>query len=275
MEVLRLESIKKLNVNKKAGIYKIVINKKSYIGSSVTLKLRLQEHLLDLNSNKHSNSKLLRAFNKYKVAYVAIIEFCEEDKLIEREEFYYQIEGYYNLQSPFKVNNSQSKKVYQYDLEGNFINCYSSTGDASRKTGCHQTAISVICNHPTKKYSGGFLWSYKLENNIKRVTGKAKPTFMYDFDGNFVKEFYSKYDAARFLKKELNLKSEIACIASAVNSSIKRKGKGKAYKYLFTDYLTKKIDSYVPRKGLTKKYNVVFKSDELLGKPEKVNQQPS
>ena len=50
----------------KCGIYELIVNKKSYIGSSINLKNRLNEHLSDLNSENHSNKKLLKAYNKYK-----------------------------------------------------------------------------------------------------------------------------------------------------------------------------------------------------------------
>lgn len=52
---------------KKIGIYKIenTINKKVYIGQSNNILIRFSNHKYELNSNKHSNSHLQRAWNKY------------------------------------------------------------------------------------------------------------------------------------------------------------------------------------------------------------------
>lgn len=52
-----------------------------------------------------------------------------------------------------------SKKVYQYTLEGELVNIYSSTQECARN-GYHQGNISMCCNgkRPTHK---GYRWSYE------------------------------------------------------------------------------------------------------------------
>ena len=75
-----------------SGIYKItnLINGKFYIGSSYNYYNRKREHLSKLRRNTHTNSKLQNAFNKYKeyAFYFCLIEECEREKLIEREQYY-------------------------------------------------------------------------------------------------------------------------------------------------------------------------------------------
>lgn len=47
------------------GIYKIIINNKLYIGSSLDIKNRIKQHKSDLKNNRHANPKLQNAYNKY------------------------------------------------------------------------------------------------------------------------------------------------------------------------------------------------------------------
>ena len=50
-----------------AGVYMIrnILNSKSYIGSSYSLKRRLTDHLSHLKYNRHANHHLQSAYNKY------------------------------------------------------------------------------------------------------------------------------------------------------------------------------------------------------------------
>lgn len=83
------------------GIYKILnkINGKFYIGSAVNIETRWRRHKYDLNSNKHHNEHLQRAWIKYwNVNFeFVIIELCEKEKLIEREQ------SWLNFLQPFKI----------------------------------------------------------------------------------------------------------------------------------------------------------------------------
>lgn len=60
---------------------------------------------------------------------------------------------------PYKINKTQAKKVYQYDLDWNFLNSYESTGIAAKEVSGTQTTISKCCINEKKAY--GFMWSYK------------------------------------------------------------------------------------------------------------------
>lgn len=58
------------------------------------------------------------------------------------------------------INNKGSKLVYQYDLEGNYINQYNGTQEAHRMTGVHQGNIAA-CARGKYSHAGGFIWKYK------------------------------------------------------------------------------------------------------------------
>lgn len=82
-------------IDKLPGIYKItnVINGKIYIGSAVNCFRRLfNEHLKDLIKNKHINTHLQRAFNKYgkENFNFEVLEYViDKDDLIKREQYYF------------------------------------------------------------------------------------------------------------------------------------------------------------------------------------------
>lgn len=73
-------------------IYKIlnILNRKYYIGQTFNFKNRKWRHKYLLNKNKHDNRYLQRAWNKYgeENFEFSVLEYCEKDKLIEREQWW-------------------------------------------------------------------------------------------------------------------------------------------------------------------------------------------
>jgi group I intron endonuclease len=72
----------------KSGIYAIAINKKWYVGSAINFKNRRHSHKKKLNTNKHPNKHLQSAYNKYQEFEFRILEYCEPEKILEREEWW-------------------------------------------------------------------------------------------------------------------------------------------------------------------------------------------
>ena len=88
-----LKTITRTNIPKGvSGIYQIQSkrNGKIYIGSAVNLKERKCLHFWDLKNKKHTNGRLQNHYNKYGKVDLQffILEFCEKERLIEREQFY-------------------------------------------------------------------------------------------------------------------------------------------------------------------------------------------
>lgn len=75
-------------MNKKSGIYKITINEKCYVGSTVCLERRKNTHFSQLKNNKHCNSYLQNVYNKHQEFSFEVLEYCEKENLIEREQFF-------------------------------------------------------------------------------------------------------------------------------------------------------------------------------------------
>lgn len=76
----------------KSGIYiiKCLVDNKVYIGQSISIRGRLGYHRRDLKKNKHSNSHLQSAWNKYGKDNFTfeILEVCTDKELNEREIYY-------------------------------------------------------------------------------------------------------------------------------------------------------------------------------------------
>ena len=81
-----------VEVYNSSGVYKIfnILDGHFYIGSSQTIKIRIDEHLRDLRANRHHSVYLQRAWNKYgeNSFGVYVLEECETDLLLHREQFY-------------------------------------------------------------------------------------------------------------------------------------------------------------------------------------------
>ena len=79
-------------ISRTPGIYKItcLANGKIYVGSAVNLRGRRHTHWHRLRKNKHHNKHLQNAWNKYgeEQFVFEVIEFCDKQMLIEREQFF-------------------------------------------------------------------------------------------------------------------------------------------------------------------------------------------
>ena len=101
-----------------------------------------------------------------------------------------------------RINNPLlSKKVYQYDLNGQFISEYPSVKEAARVTGAKEANIASVCNNGKSATAAGFIWSFTQDKaiiaekvNRKRNNRKVyeeRPVIMCDVDGNFIERFPS------------------------------------------------------------------------------------
>lgn len=125
---------------KKKGVYKITINNKIYIGSSINLYDRYTLHTSQLRDNKHGNKYLQRAYNKYKILKFEILEIYDEIERPEliKEELRYMLllKPQYNLIKDPVLNTFTnevklriSKSVKKAYIEGRLINPWSLNGN--------------------------------------------------------------------------------------------------------------------------------------------------
>ena len=66
----------------------------------------------------------------------------------------------YSFQEPFKPDSDFRKKViFQYNLDGEELNNFSSVSEASKSTGINKSSIAKVCRGE-RNHAGGFMWSY-------------------------------------------------------------------------------------------------------------------
>lgn len=101
---------------KLAGIYKIEINNRVYVGSTSSFADRRITHLSRLRCNKHANKDLQRAYNLYNEAKITFIE--ETNNLQEREAYW--IAYYDSITNGFNKTADTTckytgRKIYVFD----------------------------------------------------------------------------------------------------------------------------------------------------------------
>lgn len=109
-------------------------------------------------------------------------------------------------------------RIYQFDLDGNFIKAYECIKDASNATGISVSAIATSARE--KKARKSFLWSF--EKTIcpnEYVINRLHTYYVYNNDGSYFKEFTSR----------ANLLSELNLDSANVSRAIKRRIKINSY----------------------------------------------
>ena len=232
------KSITKVFKNQ-SGIYIIYIAHHTYVGSSKCIYTRMQTHRKQLRANKRENKKFINAYNKYGESqiYWDILELCDPSDLLIREKWWIE-----HLHPDLNINldptiiptniifncTKSSKKVYQYDLQGNFIKEYDSVQEAGRQNPVIDTrSISLVAAKSKTFYksAGGYQWSYVKYNKLPKYTNnsdKAKIISIYIFDilkGIEIK-FNSITEAVRTLFPNYdNFDSMCAIISSCAKKS--------------------------------------------------------
>lgn len=189
----------------KSGIYRLnnLINRKSYIGSAKCLTGRLGVYYssASLRTRLERGSSIIhRALLKhdYSKFSLDIIEYCEPDKLITREQYYLDLlKPEYNI---CKTAGSTLGKMHSESTKEKIRN--SLTGKNNPNFGKH-------LSYERRKNIGKAI---KLSNKIRstmpkmRLETKLKLSLvtigvnvkMYDCSNNFIKEFPSINSAAKF-----------------------------------------------------------------------------
>jgi hypothetical protein len=178
---------------KKSGVYLIECNSHKYVGSSISLYERYKQHALALRKGKHYNNFLQRVYDKYPndISF-KLIEIC--DNYIEREAYYID---YYNCDVNVERNpvtqaksietrkklsmantnkrlgaeNHASVKVYQYTLEGIYVNEYDTIRKAALAINGNESSIGDAAKGDTKS-AGGYQWR---KEKLDKIPGITKP----------------------------------------------------------------------------------------------------
>lgn len=107
-------------------------------------------------------------------------------------------EGVFGIKRKSGINHVCSKRVYQYDLNGNFIKEWYSISDINRELNFTITSIARCCRKERGAITyKNFIWRYNLENNIKlsRFDKNKIKIDQYNKEGIFIKTWNSGTEA--------------------------------------------------------------------------------
>lgn len=145
------------------GIYKItcVVTGKFYIGSSLSIRIRWTSHKNTLKRNKHANSYLQHAWNKYgsENFLFEILENVPRAKLIEREQYWLDLTKCYDKEIGFNINKN---------AEYNYFDSLAKTWIVTTPEGKEITveSLSDFCEENDIRY-----------NYLQRVAKGTRPHF--------------------------------------------------------------------------------------------------
>lgn len=210
-----------------SGIYGLrnLISKKIYVGSSISIYDRYDDHIKALKGKYHKNRHLQRSYNKYGNVFVhGIIKECPEDQFETLEIFYIKEHKALNKRLGYNItddtNRSKQKNstiVYQFNLEGKLIKKYQSIRQAAREVNIDKAAIKRKINKlgisrdsfwtTTKKpkytikdlkehYKCSYTWT--KERDFKSEQSKnSKKILQLSLDNTPITEFNSIKEASR------------------------------------------------------------------------------
>lgn len=202
-----------------AYIYSITnkTNNKKYIGKTIDLKHRWNNHIYDLSNNKHHSCKLQNAWLKYgqNNFQFDIVEEVDEINLNDREKYWIQyydtyLNGYNETFGGDGCGHEVLQKtVYCYDFNGNYLNLSFRSGrEAARELGIDQTLIFNICNNTRNKKSATskvdgqiYRFSYVLQDKLSTIVYNRgqKSILQLDLNNNVIKEWPSIAEASEVI----------------------------------------------------------------------------
>lgn len=168
------------NLKNKSGIYRLICNFKSYVGSSKNIYLRLKNHFAKLKSNNHRNKHLQNAFNKYGEEFFTyeILCFCEIENLFEIENKF--IKEFDSFNNGFNQScNARSPEGYKHSEE-------SRLKISIAKKGVKQKEEHVI--NRSKKLKGKKHSKETIEKLSASKIGDKNPMYGTKQDSEFIKK---------------------------------------------------------------------------------------
>lgn len=160
-------------LEEKSGIYSFLClaNSKRYIGQSKNLKKRQQTHMSELKNNRHFNSYLQKAYNKYGKEQFQweVLEYCNIGNLNERE--IYWINYYNSFKEGFNMTEGGAENRIYFRTE-------------ELKENLSKTLKEKWANSPQRKLEQSERMK-GVNNPMYGRTGSTNPAFGKDHSGIF------------------------------------------------------------------------------------------
>lgn len=225
--------VRKISNSPICGIYQITnnINSKIYIGQSIDIERRWNQHKYGKGSMILKNAIYKYGIDNFKFEILEEIEFTNKNDVAEKlseledkwlitkkpylkENGYNQNktskinipttrpDGYGELISKIKIDNNHcGKSVKQYSLSGDFIMEWKSAAQVERKLGFKAENISACCLGKQNS-SNGFIWLFKDDNltlghiNKANASKRLSTVRQYDLRGNLLNTYNNVLEAA-------------------------------------------------------------------------------
>tara|TARA_R110002012_G_scaffold59679_1_gene156293 strand:- start:9496 stop:10071 length:576 start_codon:yes stop_codon:yes gene_type:complete len=179
---------------KKSSIYKITINGKIYVGSTLDTYGRMKHHINRLKNNKHGNHYLQNAYNKYCEFLFEIVEEYDErptvEWLLDREKYFMlEMLPEYNLtKDPVAPSEEDRKRISDgvkkayaegrlinpWSLSGQSIDIYSLDGKLLHKDTLVKDAIDIVGVSNRSVINAALRNNrYRVKNNLVCRTGES------------------------------------------------------------------------------------------------------
>lgn len=219
-------------------------NEVRYIGKTTQPKNRLSGHIRECKNIKslHYRAKWIRSLLKKELfPIIKFLKICPLSDFVKYETEYIQIykndkltnsdeTGSGNTGRKKEVLDRQSKSsgrvVYQYDLDGNFIQEFRSVRFAADCLSLSHSNISRSCNG-LSKHAGGFVFRYEkvIVEKIDNPNAVKKCVIEVDVLGNEINKWESLMDCTRDTKID---NSNISRVCNGIRKSIK----GRYFKFI-------------------------------------------
>jgi len=208
------------NLNYCVYIHTNKLNSKKYIGISSDVKQRWKG-----NGSSYYDQVIGLAIKKYgwnnfdhDIIYSGLSkeEACDKEKELilkyntRNKEFGYNRSdgGDCGSKGSYESQLKRIRKVYQYDIEGNYIKCFNSIPSAVRELAPHLKNSGNIpsCCKGTRPVAFGYRWFYdymgekidSLKSKHERISeNKSIKIYQYTLSGSFVREYKSISEAQR------------------------------------------------------------------------------
>ena len=197
-----------------------------YIGRGVT-SMSQAKYLQTLGKQNGSNSPFINAVVKYgyeNFKRTTIKVFDNEEDAYKLEEIIVnerllKCKNCYNVALGGKIGMTEivKRKVYQFDLNGNFLRSFKSIQEAADTIKIDQANI-VACLNGRQHQSGGFYWNYEKKFEYNPYEPEKK-VCQYTLSGKFI----AMYDSLK--------EAKIAVGSTTISRAIKNKSMAKGYQW--------------------------------------------
>lgn len=171
--------------------------------------------------------------------------------------------------NPKEFSYHVGTKTYQYDIDGNLVGQYSSITEAAHAVNGDDRAIHRAIQTGLKHRD--YYWSFKLSEKyipVEKISLKGKTLYIYDLEGNFIKELLVGQDLKDFYSI-----THYGCLKQAIQNnrpykntqiSLEKVDKMEKVK-AFSDFNAKRIGRYSKEGELLEEFDSIKAATKAYG----------